>query len=112
MSSSISQQLSVKAKLELILLLDDEADELINYATVNREWKYASRLLPTFGQYGPEPLADVTAEALALAVGNAELSVFVGYLFLGDEPLYIPGVRPSAELIPAVVQARSFTSEH
>ncbi|KAH7715683.1 hypothetical protein AAVH_16926 [Aphelenchoides avenae] len=107
MSISISRLLNVKAKLELLVLLSVEyPDELLG-DSANSEWKYAGRMITAywFAKLGPEPLADVTNEAVALAVNNADLCIFVDRLFLDDEPLYIPGVTPSSELIPAVIKA-------
>lgn len=106
MSISISRLLNVKAKLELLVLLSVEyPDELLG-DSANSEWKYAGRMITAywFAKLGPEPLADVTNEAVALAVNNADLCIFVDRLFLDDEPLYIPGVTPSSELIPAVIK--------
>ncbi|KAH7700933.1 hypothetical protein AAVH_31942 [Aphelenchoides avenae] len=77
MSASASRHLSLKAKLEVLVLLDHPS----------------------------AALAKMSREAVALALNNAELDVFVDLLFSGGHPLFFLGVTPSAELIPAVIEA-------
>ncbi|KAH7695883.1 hypothetical protein AAVH_37053, partial [Aphelenchoides avenae] len=102
MPASASRHLSLKAKLEVLVLLDVSRADKVLVDSASREWKYAGRLMTL-----PHPsaaLAQLTSEAAALALKNAELDVFVDLLFSGAHPLYFLGVTPSPELIPAVIE--------
>ncbi|KAH7693521.1 hypothetical protein AAVH_39442, partial [Aphelenchoides avenae] len=103
MPASASRHLSLKAKLEVLVLLDVSGADKVLVDSASREWKYAGRLMTL-----PQPsaaLAQLTSEAVALALNNVELDVFVDLLFSGGHPLYFLGVSPSVELIPAVIEA-------
>lgn len=110
MSDCISQLLSRPAKVELLTLIGRSMLHDAVRSGANPEWRYLAALAEEqFGyfRYGPEPLKGVTEEAYRLARDNAELDKFVAELFQGGEELYIPGVFPSSELIPKIVQVRS-----
>ncbi|KAH7719604.1 hypothetical protein AAVH_12959 [Aphelenchoides avenae] len=108
MSECISHLLSRPAKVELLALIGWSTLHDVIRIAPSTEWRYLAALAEEhFGYfcYGLEPLKDVTEEAYRLALDNAELDKFVVGLLKGGEELYIPGVVPSSELIPTIIQA-------
>lgn len=110
MSASASRHLSLKAKLEVLVLLDVSRADKVLVDSASREWKYAGRLMTL--QHPSAALAKMSREAVALALNNAELDVFVDLLFSGGHPLFFLGVTPSAELIPAVIEVGFMQNDH
>lgn len=110
MSECISHLLSRPAKVELLALIGWSTLHDVIRIAPSTEWRYLAALAEEhFGYfcYGLEPLKDVTEEAYRLALDNAELDKFVVGLLKGGEELYIPGVVPSSELIPTIIQVKS-----